>query len=89
MLPPLLRCSFAPSLFRSVALRSVAPSLFALSLFCSIHSSLQNYSFFYLLFSILIYRIIHVLAWDAPTCWQCSGICWIAAAVPAVRQRGR
>ena len=40
-------------------------------------------------FSILIYRIIHALAWDAPPCWQCSGVCWIAAAVPAVRQQGR
>ena len=39
---PLLRCSVAPSLRRSFL----------------IHSSLHNYSFFYFLFSILIYRLI-------------------------------
>ena len=43
--------SVAPSLRRSVApslCRSVAPPLFAPSLFRSIHSSLHNYSFYFL-----------------------------------------
>ena len=72
---PLLNCSVSLSLRRSVALsicRSVAPSLFAPSLFRSIHSSLHNYSFFFFLFSILIYRLIHglghvVMNWIALT----------------------
>ena len=74
--------------------RSIDPSLFALSLFLSValllHPQLPTQLlFFYFLLSILIHRIIHTLAWDALPFWQCSGFCWIAVVVPAVRQRGR
>ena len=49
--------SVAPSFRRSSLRRSFAPSVFAPSLFRFIHSSLHNYSI-YFIFSILIYRLI-------------------------------